>query len=283
MGRCQRSAEAMTVGFIGLGDQGAPMARAIADKGFDLYVWARRPDSYRALDGSPHTVADSPADLAAHADIIALCLRDDADIWALLDDQGLLAALRPGTVVVNHGTGDPQENQRLAEHVATAGASFLDAPVSGGRPGAEARMLTTFVGGDPVSYARLEPIAAGFSRTVRLLGPVGSGQTVKLINNALNFANLKNATDAIAIAQALRIDLSVLGEVLATSTGNSASLQYALAMHDQPAPEHLGTLMRKDLEHFAEAVARNGVDVTSLYQRARQGIDSALAAGQVHV
>ncbi|MEU8087887.1 NAD(P)-binding domain-containing protein [Micromonospora sp. NPDC049101] len=59
----------MTVGFIGRGDQGAPMARAIADKGFDLYVWARRPDSYRALDGSPHTVADSPADLAAHADI----------------------------------------------------------------------------------------------------------------------------------------------------------------------------------------------------------------------
>lgn len=269
----------MTVGFIGLGDQGAPMARAIADKGFELYVWARRPDSYRALDSSPYTVADSPADLAARADVIALCLRDDADIWALLDNQGLLAALRPGTVVVNHGTGDPQENQRLAGHVSATGATFLDAPVSGGRPGAEARALTTFVGGDPRSYARLEPIAAAFSRTVRLLGPVGSGQTVKLINNALNFANLKNAIDAIAIARALRIDLGVFGDVLATSSGNSASLQYALAMRDQPAPDHLGRLMRKDLEHFAEAVTRDGVDVASLYDRARQGIDAALTSG----
>jgi 3-hydroxyisobutyrate dehydrogenase-like beta-hydroxyacid dehydrogenase len=107
---------APAVGFIGLGDQGAPMAQAIGDKGFDLHVWARRPQSLETLAGIPHTVHDSPASLAARAGILALCLRDDHDIWDLLAAPGMEESLRPGLIVVNHGTGDPGENRKIAAH-----------------------------------------------------------------------------------------------------------------------------------------------------------------------
>ncbi|GAA3814787.1 hypothetical protein GCM10022206_61530 [Streptomyces chiangmaiensis] len=109
------------VGFIGLGDQGGPMAEAIGEHGFELHVWARRSASLAAVERVPHTVHGSVADLGASAELIGLCLRDDADIWDILDGQGLLAAITPGTIIVNQGTGDPAEAVRIAEHVARAG------------------------------------------------------------------------------------------------------------------------------------------------------------------
>ncbi|WP_222849423.1 NAD(P)-dependent oxidoreductase [Trebonia kvetii] len=158
------------VGFIGLGDQGAPMARAIGDSVFELHVWARRPQSLETLAGIPHTVHDSPARLAAAVDILALCLRDDRDIWEVLGTPGVEGALRPGRIVVNHGTGDPEENREIAEHLAGKKVAYLDAPVSGGGAGARARTLTTMAGGD-------RPVFATFSRTVVYMGPSGSGQS----------------------------------------------------------------------------------------------------------
>jgi 3-hydroxyisobutyrate dehydrogenase-like beta-hydroxyacid dehydrogenase len=106
------------VGFIGLGDQGAPMAQAIGDSGFGLHVWARRPQSLDVLARTRHTVHDSPASLAAAVDILALCLRDDRDIWEVLGTPGVEDALRPGLILVNHGTGDPGENREIAGHLA---------------------------------------------------------------------------------------------------------------------------------------------------------------------
>ena len=120
------------VGFIGLGDQGAPMARAIGDTGFALHVWARRRQSLEALAGIPHTVHDSPASLTAAVDILELCLHDDRDIWQVLGTPGVEDALRPGLIVVNHGTGDPGANREIAGHLAGKKVAYLDAPVSGG-------------------------------------------------------------------------------------------------------------------------------------------------------
>ncbi|MER5791896.1 NAD(P)-binding domain-containing protein [Streptomyces sp. NPDC001980] len=97
------------VGFIGLGDQGGPMAEAIGERGFALHVWARRPAALSAVERVPHTVHGTVAELGASAELVGLCLRDDADIWDVLDGQGLLAAIAPGTITVNHGTGDPSE------------------------------------------------------------------------------------------------------------------------------------------------------------------------------
>jgi len=185
------------VGFIGLGDQGAPMAQAIGDSGYRLHVWARRPQSLDVLARTRHTVHDSPASLAAAVDILELCLRDDRDIWEILGTPGVKDALRPGLIVVNHGTGNPGENREIAEHLAGKKVAYLDAPVSGG--GAQARTLTTMAGGDRTAYQKCEPVFATFSRTVAYTGPSGSGQVTKLLNNAMTMSNLDNAVDLIRL------------------------------------------------------------------------------------
>lgn len=179
------------IGFVGLGDQGAPMAKAIADVGFELHVWARRPQSFDAISDVRFTRHDTLDGLAGAVGILALCLRDDRDIWDLLCEHKMAAAFRSGAVLVNHGTGDPEENRRLGIFLGERDIAFLDAPVSGGRPAAAARTLTTLVGGSDDVFERCRPVFESFSRKVAHMGPLGSGQTTKLLNNALTMTNLK--------------------------------------------------------------------------------------------
>ena len=190
----------VNVGFIGLGDQGGPMARAIAEGGFKLHIWARRASSLAIVSDVPHVAHASAAELAAASDMVALCLTDDNDVWDLLDNHGLLNALKPGAIVVNHGTGDPNENSRLAARLLEVGHAFLDAPVSGGRPGAVARTLTTIVGGDLEAFQRCKAVFDTFSANSVYMGASGTGQMAKLLNNALTMTNLKNAIDEIGRA-----------------------------------------------------------------------------------
>jgi hypothetical protein len=98
----------LQVGFVGLGDQGAPMAIAIAEAGWPLRVWARRESSYEALGDVSYERCESVEELGRRSDVVGLCVTDDADVRQLLDDQRLVSALPPGGIVVNHGTGDPQ-------------------------------------------------------------------------------------------------------------------------------------------------------------------------------
>src|SRR5689334_17786815 len=145
------------------GRPGSADGQAIGDSGIDLHVWARRPQSLEVLARTRHTVHDSPASLAGAVDILELCLRDDRDIWEVLGTPGVEDALRPGLIVVNHGTGDPAENCEIAEHLAGKTVAYLDAPVSGGGAGARARALTTMVGGDRTAYQKCEDPALGTS------------------------------------------------------------------------------------------------------------------------
>ncbi|MET0934234.1 MAG: NAD(P)-dependent oxidoreductase [Mycetocola sp.] len=276
-----------TVGFVGLGDQGAPMARAVAESRFPLHVWARRVASLDAVAGLPHDIDPSLAALGAASDIVLLVLRDDDDIEGVLTVGGLLDAMRPGSVLVNHGTGDPQVALRFAALAAAQDVAFLDAPVSGGGPGAEARTLTTIVGGGRDAFAIAEPVFDTFSSSVVYMGASGAGQQAKLLNNALTMTNLRNAEEVFAIASRTGVDIAALQRLLATSSGGSFIIQ-ALGRQITPAlAPHLQGLMRKDIEHFADALGRLGMDVADLRKRGLAGaeglttvtelLDSALA------
>lgn len=262
------------IGFVGLGDQGGPMATAIAESGFALHAWARRPQSYDALARIRFTRHDDFASLAGSVDMLALCLTDDRDIVDLIETRDLLTVLKPGSTVVNHGTGDPKENQRLGALFANHNIVYLDAPVSGGRPGAVARKLTTMVGGEREAFDRWQPVFKSFSRKVAYMGPTGSGQLTKLLNNALTMTNLKNASDVFSVAAELGIDLHLLQDVIAVSSGSSAILQAVGIQIDAEAATHLQSLMRKDIEHFADAIRDRGVDPTELRDRGLAGADS---------
>ncbi|NJQ01839.1 NAD(P)-dependent oxidoreductase [Streptomyces zingiberis] len=259
------------VGFIGLGDQGGPMATAIGEQGFELHVWARRPASLAAVAAVPHTVHGTAAGLAGSVELIALCLRDDADIWNLLDDRHFLEAVAPGTILVSHGTGDPGQARRISARVAESGAVYLEAPVSGGGPGARARTLTTFAGGPADAFEAARPVFVAFSDTVRLMGPVGAGQVTKLFNNALAITNMKNAEDVLALAGRVGLDLPALIDVVGSSSGGSAALR---ALGEDITPdlaEHVHHLMRKDMRHFADAVRERGADPQEVLERGLAG------------
>ena len=267
---------APVIRFVGRGDQGAPMARAVGESRFDLHVWARRPQSLDAVAGVPHTVHADLASLAGAVDVLLLCLRDDQDVRDVLDSPGVRAALRPGTIVVNHGTGDPGENRRMATELAALDVAFLDAPVSGGGAGARAGALTTIVGGDRAAFDRCEPVFATFSRTVAHMGGPGTGQTTKLLNNAMTMSNLLNAEALVRLAADLGVGIRAVLDVVGVSSGGSTIMR---ALGTDLTPEiapHLQGLMRKDIEHFADAVRAAGLDPSELRARGLAGADGLL-------
>src|ERR1700735_4863284 len=124
-----------TVGFIGLGDQGAPIARAIAEAGFELHAWARKARSLDALDGVRYVAHESPAELGAVSDIVGLCLNAHDTAREIMTRGGRLPAMRPGSVLVNHGTGLPAFALEMTRLARKHGVEGLDGPVSGGHDG----------------------------------------------------------------------------------------------------------------------------------------------------
>jgi 3-hydroxyisobutyrate dehydrogenase-like beta-hydroxyacid dehydrogenase len=260
----------LRVGFIGLGDQGAPMARAIADDGWPLRVWARRPASLDAMAGAAFVACDTIAELAATSDIVGLCLRSDADAREVL--TGLLPSLAPGAIVANHGTGSPDLCPDLEALGRAHGVAVLDAPVSGGSQRARARSLTTMVAGDKPAAMSARPVFESFSGLVTYLGPAGSAQLAKLLNNVLFAANLKNARDALAVGDRLGMDAAALAEILQASSGASFGLE-ALTRHIQPGlVDHYRDILGKDLGHFQDAARARGVSAAGVEQAARDGV-----------
>lgn len=260
------------VGFIGLGDQGAPMATAIAEK-FDLHVWARRAASYDALGGIKHVKETDPVELAGNVDVLCLCLRGDADLHDLLSDRAMLKALGKGATVVNHATGDPVEAERFERMTEEQGVHFLDAPVSGGRPGAEARSMTCFVGGLPAVLERARPVIECHSKHIVAMGAAGAGQMAKLCNNALTVSNMRNVVEVFALAEKLGVSLKGLRDAFAHSSGGSFILQALGTKVTTSNAAHIAELNRKDVDEFAEAMRRQGVDPTAIQDWAIEGPD----------
>src|ERR1700686_3715357 len=270
----------LKIGFVGLGDQGAPVAEAISDAGFELHVWARRAQSFDAISRVKYLRHDSLKSLAVMVDVLSLCLRDDEDIWNLIRQHRLIEALRSGSIVVNHSTGDLTENEHIGPFLAESGIKYLEAPVSGGRPGAVARTLTSLVGGDANDVARCREVFETFSRKVAHMGRVGSGQLTKLLNNAMTMTNLKNAVDVFGLAKNLGIDIPRLYEVITVSSGSSAILESVGRQINSKAAIHIQALMRKDIEHFADAMRARGLDPSSVRDRGLDGADCVVEIAQ---
>lgn len=246
------------VGFVGFGDQGAPIARAIADGGYPLHVWARRPESLEALDGVAYTVHDSLPALAEASEIVCVCVPEDADTFDVAVDGGLLAHMRTGSVLVNHGTGLPKEARRLAEVAEPYGVEVVDAPVSGGHAVAVARQLTTIVGGKAEVVDPLRPLFDTFSKIVIHTGPVGSGQYGKLFNNALMMMNLESISGVLELAQELELPLPSLLEVLRSGSASSVALQAFGPSITSENAAHLRDLVLIDIDLFSGAVSDLG-------------------------
>lgn len=210
------------VSFLGLGAIGAPMARHLARAG-TLCVWNRtaaRAAAFAAAHGATH--AATPAAAARNADVVVTCFPVSADVEALLDGpDGLLAGLRPGTTLVDCTSGDPATSRRIAGRLAERGIGFLDAPVSGGVAGAEAGTLTVMVGGDAVILERVRPVLAVFGQRIVHCGPVGSGDAVKAVNNALLALHIWSTAEGLLALRKAGVDPAMALDVINASSGRS--------------------------------------------------------------
>jgi 3-hydroxyisobutyrate dehydrogenase-like beta-hydroxyacid dehydrogenase len=222
--------EALRVGFVGLGAQGAPIAHRIAGAGFPLGVWARRPASLEPFAGVAAYPAPSPRDLGAWADVVGVCVVDDDDVrQVVLGPGGLLAGMRAGSCLLVHSTVAPSTCDEIGVLAAPVSVAVLDAPVSGGGAAAAAGTLAVMVGGPPAALDRVRPVLASFAGLVAHLGPLGSGQRAKIINNLLFTAILALSADGIAAGGAMGLSEPALIEVLAAGSSSSFALRASMA------------------------------------------------------
>lgn len=210
-----------TLGYIGLGIMGSGMARNLLAAGHDVVVWNRTSERAAPLVAAGARLASDPAAVAREAGIVFMCVSDTPDVEDVVHrHDGVLAGLRPGSIVVDHSTISPSATRRLAAAVAAAGGTWLDAPVSGGSEGAVTGTLSIMVGGDPAALQRARPYVGAYGTTITHVGPVGAGQTAKLVNQILVVVTALGISEALLLAEAAGLDLeTVLGAV----SGGAAS------------------------------------------------------------
>jgi 3-hydroxyisobutyrate dehydrogenase len=215
------------VGFVGLGSQGAPMARRIVDAGFPTTLWARRAASLEPFSDTQASIAASPAELGAASDVLAVCVVDDAGVDEVLrGPDGALATMAQGSVVIVHSTVHPTTCSRLQQDF--PGLHVVDAPVSGGGHKAAAGELLVMVGGTADAVERCRPILATFGNPVLHVGPLGAGQEVKVLNNTVFTAQLALAAEAFELAAARHLDRQAVATILAGGSGRSYAAEVVI-------------------------------------------------------
>lgn len=217
----------MVVSFLGLGAIGSPMAAHLAKGPFGLKVWNRtgsRAAAFAKEHGAIH--APTPAEAARGAEVVMTCFPVSGDVESILDGaDGLLSGLANGATLVDCTSGDPATSRRIAERLADSGVGFLDAPVSGGVVGAVAGTLTVMVGGDAALLERVRPALAAFGKRIVHCGPVGAGDAVKAVNNALLAQHIIGTAEGLLALKRAGVAPAVALDVINASSGRSNSSQ----------------------------------------------------------
>jgi 3-hydroxyisobutyrate dehydrogenase len=251
------------IGFIGLGTMGVAMAGHLARAGHPLTVWNRTPGKAGELVVLGATEAADPAELASASDVIVSCVSDTPDVEAILfAARGVAAGARPGSLVIDCSTIGPAATRDFAARLAAQGVALVDAPVSGGSEGAQKATLTIFVGGEPAAVERAHPILTVLGKTITHVGPVGSGQAVKAVNQVILAGTYLGVAEGIVLAIKAGLDVEqVVGAlsggaaqswVLANRSGrmvaNDYPLGFKVALHLKDLRIALGLATELDAE-----------------------------------
>lgn len=273
----------MHIGFLGLGNMGAPMARNLLKAGHRLTVFDLSEAAVAGLVEAGATAASSPAVLArADVELIITMLPAAAHVKGVyLSEDGLLAHVRPGVMLIDSSTIDPLSAREVAAAASRHGNPMLDAPVSGGTGGATAGTLTFMVGGEAADFDRAQPILAAMGRNIVHCGAIGNGQAAKVANNMLLGISMIGVAEAMSLGVALGVDPQVLAGIINTSSGRCWSSDtynpFPGVMENVPASRGYtggfgSDLMLKDLGLASEAAkqARQPVILGALAQQLYQ-------------
>lgn len=254
---------ATAIGFIGLGLMGTPIAIQLCKAGYDVRVWARSPEKLTPAREAGATVADSPAATAADADVIFLCVTDTDAVEAIVfGDNGVAKTGRKGAILVDHSSIRPDSTVSFANRLKkTAGMHWIDAPVSGGAPAVFNKSLVVMAGADNEELIeRIRPLTGHYAGRVTHMGPVGAGQTTKLVNQTLVGVNFALLAEVVAFAANAGIDAAKLPGALAGGRADSRLFQEFLPRMLQQDPPREGRIdiVLKDLDMVADAAKANG-------------------------
>ena len=269
------------IAFIGLGNMGAPMAENLLKAGYALSVYDLSAEAIQRLQQAGASVADSPKEAASNAQVVISMLPAGQHVHSVyLGDNGLLAELPKGTLVIDSSTIAAADARVVAEAASKLGIDFLDAPVSGGTGGAIAGSLTFIVGGSDDAFTKAEPILAVMGKNIFHAGDHGAGQVAKICNNMLLGILMAGTAEAINLGVKNGLDPKVLSDIMLQSSGRNWTLEvynpYPQVMENVPSSNgykggFMSKLMQKDL-NLAMQTAKDtdvetpmGAKATELY------------------
>jgi 3-hydroxyisobutyrate dehydrogenase len=267
--------------FLGLGLMGAAMARRLLDHGFELTVWNRNAARAEPLVARGARLAATPAEAARGADaVIAMIADDEASRSVWLGESGALAAMDRGALAIDSSTLTVEWMRELGVAAESRGVGFLDAPVTGSKPQAEAGALNFLVGGEAATVERARPLFAAMGRGHVHVGPSGGGALLKLINNFMCGVQLASLGEAVGMAQRSGLDVKLAAEVLAAGSPGSPIVKMVVErmVARDYTPNFVVSLMVKDLTYAMRTFAAEGIELADA-RAARDRFSDAAAAG----
>jgi len=209
--------------FIGLGVMGYPMAGHLQKAGYSVTVYNRTTEkAQRWVDEFGGGYATTPAEAAREADIVFCCVGNDDDLRSVLTaEQGAFQGMSQGALLVDHTTASANVAREMAQEAQARGLGFLDAPVSGGQAGAENGVLTVMVGGEESAFACAEPVIRSYAKAITLLGPAGSGQLCKMVNQICIAGVLQGLSEGLNFAKQLGVEANTLIEAIGKGAAQS--------------------------------------------------------------
>ncbi|MFD6353197.1 NAD(P)-dependent oxidoreductase [Nocardia tengchongensis] len=279
----------ISIGFIGLGNMGAPMAQRLVDWPGGLVVCDMRADALQPFTDAGATAAATAADLAERCRVISVVVLDDEQVRTVVTGpDGLLRTAKPGTVIAVHSTISDRTAVELGAECAAHGVEFVDAPISGGAPAAQKGALAVMVGGSAAAFEAVREPFGRFGSLVIHAGEVGSGTRMKLARNLLHFVAFTAASEAQRLAEAAGLDISALGKVVRHSDSHTGG-PGAIMLRKTTAPVeaddfwfpilgHVRDLGEKDLSLALDLAGRLDLDLP-LARQALHNLGDGLGVG----
>lgn len=274
----------MKLGFLGIGLMGRPMTLRLLAAGHEVTVWNRSRDKLAPVLGKGARAADSPAAVARAAEIVMMCVTDQrAAAEVLFGHDGVIEGAHRGMVVVDFSSIAPASAREFARRLEEKGVGLVDAPVSGGVPGAEKGTLAIMAGGREEHVERARPVVMHLAARFTRMGGSGAGQTTKLCNQVIVGSLLPVIAEAIRLAEAAGVDAKKLPEALKGGFADSLPLQiFGARMASRTFEPSIGAaaLMLKDLSNAAAVAAEQGIEVP-MVQRALERYRQLQTAGGI--
>lgn len=272
----------MHIGFIGLGIMGRPMAEHLLKAGYRLTVFNRTASKTKSLVAQGAEVANSPAELAVSCDVIITMVPDTADVEEVLfGNAGVKEGLSAGKIVIDMSTISPEATEKFAERMRESNCEMLDAPVSGGEPGAIAATLTIMAGGKQEIFEKCQPIFATLGKNIVYTGKNGNGQRTKLVNQVICALNILAMTEGLRLAKLSKLDLQTTLQAVSGGAAGSWMLNNLAPriLKNDFAPGFMMRLQSKDLRLATELMQSLGKEFpgTALtHQLFQQAVEKGL-------